>query len=355
MLLNKKLKIILKEIDYRKAFKYGKQRVLRDVRFTELSENYDMSEASGTLILKYFANWIEEAVTTNNNDVIEKKMNSDLTSYTESVFANGEVVEKVVVLTPKEEEKIKEEKETGKTNVENKSTNTTSNPLIVLVGQSTEKYEKYLVKDKDVIWKIEDKLGLKDNTPFYRLSKNKYNVIQNRNLIYPRETIYYKTSISKEGTVVTPYAQAIVQRKTTVKEINLEQSGKCYVLQNKKYAPIPEDITLNQGDKIYFTKNGSEDKTREGIFNKELFDKDFNTSNKKIYIFEPYTFKENDTVWDIERKYKVKVYKTKSLLGTNSKNFYSDKEAKKIKIGTTVYLTTPGYEKTQNNTLESKK
>ena len=91
------------------------------------------------------------------------------------------------------------------------------------------------------------------------------------------------------------------------------------------------------------------------IFNKELFDKDFNTYNKKIYIFEPYTFKKNDTIWDIERKYKVKAYKTKSLLGTNSKNFYSNNEAKKIQIGTTVYLTTLGYEKTQNNTLESKK
>ena len=361
MLLNKKLKIILKEIDYKKYFKYGKQRVLTDVRFTELSENYDMSEASGTLILKYFANWIEETVTTNSNTGLERYLNSNNT-YIEKKYENGKLETEVKVIKTETGTGTNTGANTGTNTGANTGTNTgantgntTSNPLIVLVGQSKEKYEKYLVKKGDEILKLENKLGLKHGTPFYRLEKGKYNPIKDRDYILEKETIYYKTSIPKEGTVVTPYAQAIVQRKTTVKEINLEQSGKCYVLQNKKYAPIPEDITLNQGNKIYFTKNGSEDKTREGIFNKELFDKDFNTSNQKIYIFEPYTFKKNDTVWDIERKYKVKVYKTKSLLGTNSKNFYSDNEAKNIKIGTTVYLTTLGYEKTQNNTLESKK
>jgi LysM repeat protein len=304
--------------------------------------------------LKYFANWVEETVTTNSNTgkIITNNMNG---TYTEEIYKDGTTKTEVKVIKTKEEEKIKDETKIEGTNVEKKQTNTTSNPLIVLIGQSKQVYIKYKVKKGDKILKLENQLGLKHGTPFYRLEKGKYNPIKNRDYILEKETIYYKTSIPKEGTVVTPYAQAIVQRKATVKEINLEQSGKCYVLQNQKYAPIPEDITLNQGNKIYFTKNGSEDKTREGVFNKELFDKDFNTSNQKIYIFEPYTFKKNDTIWDIERKYKVKVYKTKSLLGTNSKNFYSNREAKDIKIGTTVYLTTPGYEKTQNNTLESKK
>lgn len=357
LLLNKKLKIILKEIDYKKYFKYGKQRVLTDVRFTELSENYDMSEASGTLILKYFANWVEETLTTNSNTgtIITDNMNG---TYTEETYENGTTKTEVKVIKTETGTGNSTETGTGTNDGKNTGTNagnTTSNPLIVLVGQSKQVYIKYKVKKGDEILKLENKLGLKHGTPFYRLEKGKYNPIKNRDYILEKETIYYQTATPKDNAILTPYAQAIVQRQCTVKDINLEQGGKCYVLQNKKYAPIPEDITLYQNNKIYFTKTGSEDKTRETTFNKELFDKDYNVGNKKVYVFEPYTFKKGDTVWDLENDLKVKVYKTSKKLSTTSKNFFTKAEAKKIQIGTTVYLTTPGYETTQNNTLESKK
>lgn len=357
LLLNKKLKIILKEIDYKKYFKYGKQRVLTDVRFTELSENYDMSEASGTLILKYFANWVEETLTTNSNTgtIITDNMNG---TYTEETYENGTTKTEVKVIKTETGTGNSTETGTGTNDGKNTGTNagnTTSNPLIVLVGQSKQVYIKYKVKKGDEILKLENKLGLKHGTPFYRLEKGKYNPIKDRDYILEKETIYYQTATPKDNAILTPYAQAIVQRQCTVKDINLEQGGKCYVLQNKKYAPIPEDITLYQNNKIYFTKTGSEDKTRETTFNKELFDKDYNVGNKKVYVFEPYTFKKGDTVWDLENDLKVKVYKTSKKLSTTSKNFFTKAEAKKIQIGTTVYLTTPGYETTQNNTLESKK
>ena len=361
LLLNKKLKIILKEIDYKKYFKYGKQRVLTDVRFTELSENYDMSEASGTLILKYFANWVEETVTTNSNTgkIITDNMNG---TYTEETYKNGTTETEVKVIKTETGNGTGNGTNTGTGTGANTGTgngtntgNNSSNPLIVLVGQSKQVYIKYKVKKGDEILKLENKLGLKHGTPFYRLEKGKYNPIKDRDYILEKETIYYKTATPKDNAILTPYAQAIVQRQCTVKDINLEQGGKCYVLQNKKYAPIPEDITLYQNNKIYFTKTGSEDKTRETTFNKELFDKDYNVGNKKVYVFEPYTFKKGDTVWDLENDLKVKVYKTAKKLATNSKNFFTKAEVKKIPIGRTVYLTTPGYEDKQNNTLESKK
>lgn len=350
ILFQKDLKIILKEVDYRNAFKYGKQRVLTDVRFTELSENYDISEASGILVLKYFANWIDQEKVTNNN-VVEATYIDQKGNTVKTVTENGEDTTTIIKEFKAEETQKTNSLEAGTT----VNQNATLTPLIVLVGQSKEVYIKYKVKKDDVIWKLEDKFGLKDGTPFYRLEKKKYVKIGNRNKIYENETIYYQTLTPKDNTILTPYAQAIVQRQCTVKDINIEQGGKCYVLQNKKYAPIPEDITLYQNNKIYFTKTGSEDKTRETTFNKELFDKDYNVGNKKVYVFEPYTFKKGDTVWDLETNLKVKVYKTAKKLATNSKNFFTDSEAKKIPIGKTVYLTTPGYETQQNNTLETKK
>lgn len=355
ILFQKDLKILLKEVDYRNAFKYSKQRVLTDVRFTELSENYDISEASGVLVLKYFANWIDQEKVTNNNKVEEtfvnqtgdivKVVTADGTSTTTNLGKFKLIYDDTI--------DTKKYREASNATLVNP--NATTTPLIVLIGQSKQVYIKYKVKKGDEILKLENKLGLKHGTPFYRLEKGKYNPIKNRDYILEKETIYYQTATPKDNAILTPYAQAIVQRQCTVKDINLEQGGKCYVLQNKKYAPIPEDITLYQNNKIYFTKTGSEDKTRETTFNKELFDKDYNVGNKKVYVFEPYTFKKGDTVWDLENDLKVKVYKTPKKLSTTSKNFFTKAEVKKIPIGRTVYLTTPGYEDKQNNTLETKK
>ena len=355
ILFQKDLKILLKEVDYRNAFKYSKQRVLTDVRFTELSENYDISEASGVLVLKYFANWIDQEKVTNNNKVEETFVNKT-GDIVKVVTADGtSTTTNLGKFKLINDDTIDTKKYREASNATLVNPNATTTPLIVLIGQSKQVYIKYKVKKGDEILKLENQLGLKHGTPFYRLEKGKYNPIKNRDYILEKETIYYQTATPKDNAILTPYAQAIVQRQCTVKDINLEQGGKCYVLQNKKYAPIPEDITLYQNNKIYFTKTGSEDKTRETTFNKELFDKDYNVGNKKVYVFEPYTFKKGDTVWDLENDLKVKVYKTPKKLSTTSKNFFTKAEVKKIPIGRTVYLTTPGYEDKQNNTLETKK